>query len=195
MKTGRAAGRSSPPHSGRKTAPPKSPPHLRSAVHNDAGKVRQGQQRHVVCLPPEREQFFRPRLGGHRLRRHREVRFLFLRPRQIGGRRQLVSFNELVEFQLQKQRIQRVGGRLAQILPRLEGKGCVGEDGRQMVRLPGAGLPLRQLFDDRGPGLDFRQGAVNGVDRLIFSNQLHRRLFADAGDAGIVVAAVAHQGF
>lgn len=62
-----------------------------------------------------------------------------------------------------------------------------------MIALPCALLALGQLFDDAGLGVKLRQETVNFVDAAVFLNERHRRLFADAGNAGNIIARVAHE--
>ena len=64
-----------------------------------------------------------------------------------------------------------------------------------MEALACALLALGELFDDVRLGLDIGEQPVNFVDALVFLDERHRRLFANARHAGDIVARVAHQGF
>ena len=64
-----------------------------------------------------------------------------------------------------------------------------------MEALACALLALSELFDDVRFGLDIGEQPVNFVDALVFLDERHRRLFANARHAGDIVARVAHQGF
>ena len=60
--------------------------------------------------------------------------------------------------------------------------------------MPCALLPLRQLADGGGLGLDVRQFPIQGIDALILLNQIHGGLFSNARHAGNVVGGIPHQG-
>ena len=98
-----------------------------------------------------------------------------------------------MELQTHEQRIERVRRRFAQVVLRRKFQRHVGEDGREMIALPCAFLALSQFFDDAGLGVKLRQETVNFVDAAVFLNERHRRLFADAGNAGNIIARVAHE--
>ena len=171
-------------------------PDLLPLPPGDADRLQagQGQQVHLFLLPPEGEQLrgpvgagdILPDAGAHRSLLHRGV--------PLGGlEAQLVD--ELGKFQLQQELVE--GGAVG--LPpfgvlRGEVHRGVGADGGQVVGEAGHVLPLRQLFQDGGLGLQAIQPGIDGFDALIALDEVHGGLFPDALDPGDVVAGVPHQG-
>ena len=113
---------------------------------------------------------------------------------RAGGELQLV--NELVELQLEQLFIQNrpVEG-LPDRLRRVKTHGRVAADDSQVIAHPGVRLPLGELFDDGGLGLDVRQLFINGVHRLVLLDQRHGGFLPYALDAGVVVGGIPHQRF
>ena len=94
---------------------------------------------------------------------------------------------------MHEQRIERIRRRFAQVVLRRELQRRIGEDRREVIALPCAFLALSQFFDDAELGVKLRQETVNFVDAAVFLNERHRRLFADAGNTGNIIARVAHE--
>ena len=140
--------------------------------------------------PPQRQQLLRPRRRLHQLRRGGDVR-LFLRP-ALGG--QAVLVDELLEFQTQEDIVQlRLEG-AAQVVRRIERQRRIGDDGGQPVAVPRRVLPLLQLPEGGGLGVDVRHFGVQRVDAAVLLHQRHGGLLTNARHARDIVGAVAHQG-
>ena len=107
---------------------------------------------------------------------------------------QVISVNELLKFQPQEQVVQLRAEGPAEIFRRVKVQGGVGDDGGQPIAVAGGLLPLRQLADDVGLGVDIRQAAVQCVYVAVLLHQGHGGLFPYPRHAGNVVRSVAHQG-
>ena len=168
---------------------------------------------HVPGIRHLRRDARKPALGRHghiRLRRKLLKHFLgtFCRPRGLGGtfslneirlflravplRPQLIAVDELQEFQLDKQVIERPAVRLAHhAVLRAEQNRRIASDGRKVIReicLFAVCLQLLpQIFTD------LRQMLINTVERPVLQQQTGRRLRPHTRNAGDVVGAVAHQ--
>ena len=147
----------------------------------------------MLRLAEEREIFFCLFRRGHGLGGHGEVDRRF-GGGKVGGRLEAVFVDKLRELEFHEERVECVGRRFAQIVLRGKFERRVGDDGRKIKTLAGALFPLGELFDDVRFCLNVRQQAVDLVDALVFLNERRRRLFPHAGNAGDVVARVAHQG-
>ena len=164
----------------------------RIALDDHAREVGQREERDVLRFAEKREQLVRARFRAHDLSRHGEVLRRF-GGGVAGGRLEAVFFDELCELELHKERIERIRRGLAQVFLRGEFERRVGDDGCKIKALAGALFPLGELFDDVRLCLDIRQQTVDLVDALIFPDERRRCLFPHAGNAGDVVARVAHQ--
>ena len=163
------------------------------AVHHEAGEVRQGQERDVLRLPEEGQDLLGPLLLRDRLAADGEGRGF----RRRGGglrRPEAQLLDELAELQPQEEGVCLGRGGLEAVLLRVEGQGGIRHDGSQPVGPAGRVLPLRQLSDGGGLGLDVRELSVEGIDAAVLLDEVHGGLLPDAGDAGDVVGGVPHQG-
>ena len=165
-----------------------------SPLHADGVQSGRSQHRHVVPLPPQRQQLLHARpvrdllafTGAHTLE-------LFLyAPRRSGGQAHFVD--ELGELQLQKELVQ---GKAVHRLPgrvlRSKVQRGVAVDGRQVIGHPGLLPALGQFFQHRRLGLYLLQTGVEGLHAVVALDQVHGGLFPDALHPGDVVAGVPHQ--
>ena len=165
-------------------------------------QVGQGQHGHVVSLPPQGQQFFRPGEAVHHLAGAGALHQLVLLGRALPlGGGEVVFVDEFGEFQLQKQLVEPVVVHIpAHIGLRVKFQGGVAADGGQVVGHAGHLLPLLELFDDTGLGggagghLRGGHGGVEVINGAVAPHQGHGRLFSHSLDAWDVVAGVSHEG-